>query len=337
MYTENPFRDVAIVLRAIAINTLAMASPSLYLRLARNTGRGSRDDRAAHESASDAANYFLECFDDYFDQLGIERQRIGASLAGKTVLEYGPGDVLGVALLMYAHGAARVQCVDRFPLVRMTEKNAAVYRRLLQVLEPPQRERAAGAFRESGVPESGFRPEAIDYAIAQDGVVGDGDAFDIVISRAVLEHVNDLDATIADIKRNLRPGGTSVHKVDLSDHGIDRYQPFDFLTWPQWLYRLMFSHRGFPNRWRLDRYRAAAARSGLRFRTLVPTGKVHTDRLQRVQPRLAGAFRGIPLEELAWSGFWMVLEHEDALAPAAEARVEEGASVAAPGVASARA
>ena len=320
MYTENPIRDAAIVLRAIAINAIAMASPSLYLKLARNTGRGSRDDRAAHESAADAAGYFLACFYDYFEQLGVERGGIGDYLAGKTLLEYGPGDVLGVALLMYAHGAERVQCVDRFPLVRMSEKNAAVYRQLLASMEPAARARAAGAFREVGVPESGFRPEAIGYAIAEDGLVGGGGGFDIVLSRAVLEHVNDLDGTIADIKRNLRPGGTSVHKVDLSDHGIDRYQPFDFLTWPQWLYRLMFSHRGFPNRWRLDRYREAASRAGLRFRSLVPTGKVSVDRLQRVQPRLARPFRGIALEELAWSGFWMVLAHADEAGTATSAR-----------------
>ena len=59
-----------------------------------------------------------QCFNDYFVKLNIDKFNITGWLTGKAVLEYGPGDILGVALLMKAHGAKRVICVDRFPLAK---------------------------------------------------------------------------------------------------------------------------------------------------------------------------------------------------------------------------
>ena len=35
----------------------------------------------------------------------------------KVIIELGPGDFLGVALLAFSKGADKVYCVDRFPLV----------------------------------------------------------------------------------------------------------------------------------------------------------------------------------------------------------------------------
>src|SRR2546428_12973317 len=78
-----------------------------------HTGRG-----AAESSARQIADYFWSCFYDYFEILGIPASDIGRYLKGKTVLEYGPGDVPAVAVLMLAHGADAAVCVDRFELYR---------------------------------------------------------------------------------------------------------------------------------------------------------------------------------------------------------------------------
>jgi SAM-dependent methyltransferase len=303
MYSESITHDVLLFCKAVCSNQLARFAPGLYVRLTGETGRG---DEAGDDAA--VADYFLRCFDDYFDALGIERDARGDFLAGKAVLEYGPGDVLGVALLLYAHGAARVQCVDRFPLSRVTPRNLSIYRLLLERLAPAARARADRAFAVHGDPASGFDPAAIAYKVTPDGLAGQPRAYDLVISRAVLEHVNDLPRTVADIAASLAPGGISVHEVDLRSHGLDRYRVYDFLTWPDALYRVMYGRKGFPNRWRVDKYRELFSRSGLRVRALRPTGTLSQDEIAPIVRKLPARLRGVSPQELAWLGFWAVLE-----------------------------
>lgn len=303
MYTENIGKDGYRFAKAVATNQLARFAPKLYMTLTHETGRG---DGGAEPSQT--ADYFLRCFSDYGERLGYDVEQFDDFLRGKTVLEYGPGDILGVSLLMYAHGAAFVQCVDRFAREKISKANIETYLEILDRLDPEKRRRAADAFNDHGDPGSGFNPAMIRYSVTRDGLINESEAYDLIVSRSVLEHVNHLDLTIRDIANALKPDGVSVHSVDLKSHNLDRYLPFDFLTWPETVYRLMNSHKGRPNRWRVDKYRECVARAGLRFMALAPTGKLQDDQIDRIRPKLAPRFRDLPTEELTWQGFWMVLE-----------------------------
>jgi SAM-dependent methyltransferase len=299
VYTENAPRDALRLAKASASNLLARFAPAAYVRLTQQTGRGSGEDDAA-----DIARYFQRSFDDYRHWLVRGGK---TAVEGLKVLEYGPGDILGTALLFHAHGAAEVECVDRFPLQQVSPFNAAVYRALIDSLSGAQRQRAESAFVRPGQPESGLRPEAVRYRITPDGLAARPAAFDAVLSRAVLEHVNALEATLADIESGLRPGGLGVHNVDLRSHNLDRYRPFDFLTWPEWQYRLMYSHKGFPNRWRPDAYRRWLAQSSLHTVALEATGRIGAADVARIRPHLPDHLSQASDDELAWTGFWMVL------------------------------
>lgn len=217
LYTENHPRDALLFAKALLSNQLARFAPSTYMRLTQETGRG-----GAEQSAVETAAYFARCVEDYRGQLGLDEAQFGPFLKDKSVLEYGPGDIFGVALLMYARGAARVHCVDRFPLHRASVKNLDVYREIVQALDEPARSRANSAFNEFGKPESGFNSDAICYVVSRFGVSGAKRAYDLIISRAVLEHVNDLGRTFQDVANALKPNGTAVHQVDLKSHGLDR-------------------------------------------------------------------------------------------------------------------
>jgi SAM-dependent methyltransferase len=304
MYTENPAKDAILFAKALMSNQLARFAPDLYMSLTRQTGRGEGE-----EDVTQIAEYFTRCFNDYRDQVGLNGDEFKSFLKGRVVLEYGPGDILGVALLFYAHGAERVCCVDRFPLSKLSTKNIDAYQYLLDSLTGRERERADNAFKESGNPASGFNQSAIDYRVARNGLSGSEKEYDMIISRAVLEHVNNLEETMLDVKRGMKPGGVSIHQVDLKSHGLDRYTAFDFLTWPEIAYRLMYSHKGFPNRWRVDKYKELAASSHLRVRHLSPTGLLDREKIEIVHPKLAKSLRHVTPEDLAWTGFWMVLEH----------------------------
>jgi SAM-dependent methyltransferase len=56
---------------------------------------------------------------------------------------------------------------------------------------------------------------------------------DVVISHSVLEHVLDVDAALAELRRITRPGGFGVHGIDAIDHrwyGEPGLHPLEFLT-----------------------------------------------------------------------------------------------------------
>lgn len=303
MYTRNPGKDAVLFIKAFVSNQLAKFAPKLYVDITRQTGRGKKEE--PHQASA----YFIECFQDFIQQLGFEVGEAKKFLEGKKILEYGPGDTLGVALLLYAHGAEAVHCVDRFPLSKMSSTNVEVYKQLLESLDTECRMRADNAFIEKGNPSSGFDTGAIAYQVTKNGLSGAIGEYDLIISRSVLEHVNNLEETMLDIKRSMKDKGIAIHKVDLKSHGLDRYTSFDFLTWPTPVYKLMYSHKGFPNRWRVNRYKEFAEKSKLHMKKLTPTGQLDRDKLDIVFSKLAGEFRDISADELSWLGFWMFLEH----------------------------
>lgn len=290
--------------RAIATNQLARIAPALYIRLTGQTGRGASEA----ETPEDIVEYFLRCYDDYVGEFGIARDLRPTWLAGKTVLEYGPGDVPGVALLMIGHGAEKVYCADRFRMLTLSAKNVDSVERLLTASGPAQRERMRGCFDRHGDPASGWARERIEYIVEPRGLSQLEGVVDFAVSRAVLEHVNDLVATFEDVARALKPGGRSVHLVDLKSHGLHVNEPLDFLTWPEWLWKLMYSSKGVPNRLRPNSYREAIAGTSLRMRSIRPIAKLDHTEVARIRPRLARRFRSLSDEDLAWLGFWVALD-----------------------------
>lgn len=289
------------IVQATMTNQLARYAPAWYVQITGQTGRG------ADEIHLDAVgDYFQKCFDEYFEHLGVAQSGRQDFLSGKRLLEYGPGDVPGVAILMVAHGAEQVVCVDRFPLVRMSPKNVQIVKLMLERLPNEARQRANRCFRQPGRPETGFNPQHIDYLVRPSGLSGLGDEADMVFSRAVLEHVNDLPASFRDMYAALKPGGVAIHLVDLKSHGLHRDNPLDFLGWPGWLWSLMYSAKGVPNRLRADAYRAAVAQTGFEILEMKPTLLASAEDVRNVRPQLAEPFKSLSDEDLSWLGFWLV-------------------------------
>lgn len=293
--------DLPRILKAFASNQLARFAPRAYVKLTRQTGRGDRKS----ETPAAIARYFEACVDDYFAILGIPASKRQEFLRDKIVLEYGPGDLPGVAMLLVAKGARKAYCVDRFSLVRVDEKSMVVINSLAASLSEVERQRLLACLANPDAPTQGFSADHIEYVVRPDGLSKMDKAVDLVISRAVLEHVNDLEATFADMVKAMRPGSLSLHQVDLKSHGLHRSNPLDFLEYPQWLWNLMYSHKGVPNRWRVDRYRELLGKQPLEVVDFYPTALFNKDDVKDVNGRLAEPFREICAEDLAWQGFWL--------------------------------
>ncbi|MEW5818114.1 MAG: methyltransferase domain-containing protein, partial [Spirochaetota bacterium] len=185
-----------------------------------------------------------------------------------------------------------------------------VYHEIIHSLKDRARERACSAFIKYGNPQSGFDPGKIKYSITKKGLSGENNRYDLIISRAVLEHVNDLENTFLDVSRALKKVGVSIHQVDLRSHNLDRYKDYDFLTWSPLVYKLMYGYKGFPNRWRVDRYKELADKFRLKCLKLEPTEKLDPVKIKIIHPKLAKPFRRLDQDDISWLGFWMIMEHD---------------------------
>ena len=197
-------------------------------------------------------------------------QQVGRRFVGAEVLEVGPGDNLGAALCLIGWGARRVVCLDRFDCLSEAHYEGAIYRALLETLEPPERARA-----ESCCPWSRDSEHPITGAITYLPGCGLEDAhralaansFDCAVSNATLEHVRDVTAGVAALAAVLKTDAWMFHEVDLRCHRrFEKISPLHFLTISNTLWRLMGSRLGAPNRIRINTYRKAFSATGFAIR-----------------------------------------------------------------------
>ncbi len=300
MFGIDKKEDTIRFVKAFLTNQYARIAPRSYIKYTNETGRGSQ-----WESVKNTAEYFRLSFNEYLKYLKVSEEDTAEFLFGKRILEYGPGDLPGVALLYYAMGAEKVYCVDRFPLISFSEFNAAVLNELIGKMTTEHQQRAKSCFNHYGEPKSGLKKDCIEYIINKNGLSCLNNEVDIICSRAVLEHVNDLHATFKDMDMALKPDGVVVHKVDLKSHGMHRTNPLDFLTWPAVLWHLMYSKKGVPNRWRLNQYRKAFANTKLKLELIESIEKCNKTDVDEVRPYLAKQFVGLSDDDLSCLSFWM--------------------------------
>lgn len=239
------------------------------------------------------------------------------------VVEIGPGDNFGVALLLLRHGAARVTAIDKFFSRRDSGQQAAIYRALsdrhgLAVLFD-------GAPAEGGIRNFSYLPGMPAERYFTSSQTG----YDTVVSRAVLEHLDDPLMSLDNMWAGLRPGGILVHRVDLRDHGMFAGRhPLTYLSIPAGIYRIIAAETGRPNRILLPAYRDHAAqrtwdcRFGITRLVGVPeefpalswealpeaARAASLQAVAAIRPRLAQPFRGLADADLAVAGFVLVAE-----------------------------
>lgn len=261
---------------------------------------GTHDGLSADQLVA-AARQYVE------DYLAFGHLEQGA-LRGRRILEVGPGNNFCVALmLLVAHEAEQVTCVDRFRSRPNEGQAHEAYRRLLEQCGGERNGRVSLETVETcaidGAGED--RPLVYLWDCGVEGAwrrLGEG-RFDLILSRSVLEHVSDVPAAIDSMARMLRRGGRMIHRVDLRSHEEEEQShPLDFLRpSPAW-WRLMTSHTGEPNRERRQTYERALAASGLCVRRFETTHSLPREVVAAVRGRLSAPFRAMTDEELMVTG-----------------------------------
>ena len=267
----------------------------------------------------ESLGYIQAVFEDYLHYSGE------AALSGK-VAEVGPGDNCGVALLLLDGGCESVDLVDRFYARRDLARQAAIYREL-ENRRPGLARRLMGADLEDEGTFPGIRRCYGEEASAETFFRA-GQAYDLILSRAVLEHVRDPLLAFQRMTEALRPGGLLLHKVDLQDHGMFsvHHGELKWLETPRWVHRMMSRASGRPNRVLTHHYRQVLASLPLEVDLLVtrlagvggidphvPYEAIPAELRERSMAfvasrrrHLASEFRNVSLEDLSVAGFFMV-------------------------------
>ncbi|NOU09708.1 MAG: methyltransferase domain-containing protein [Nitrospira sp.] len=191
----------------------------------------------------------------------------GLATAPRTVVELGPGDSIGIGLMALLTGAEQYYALDAVRHAS-TDTNLLVFDGLVQLLTVQAPIPSGGEF-------TGILPELGDYRfptkilsqarLAQsleperlrrlrDALAGDltaspiyylapmgrmneipSDSVDLIISQAVMEHVDQLEGIYAECFRSLKPGGFMSHQIDLRCHDTapewNGHWKYSELTW----------------------------------------------------------------------------------------------------------
>jgi SAM-dependent methyltransferase len=237
--TKNLFKNLAM-----------FVMPSLINRLRGTTGTGCTQ---LDSNIIELAEYARGVFTKYC--LHITKDDTYKTLKDKTVLELGPGDTLATALFFIAYGAKRVVCCDRFKLVVNPAKNTAIARQVLSLLPEQQRLRLETVLTFDSFGQARLNPTHIQYLHSRnDEIALEDTSIDIIVSNAVLEHVQNPAELFAEMNRVLKPGGIMVHAADLKSHELHHKTDLDFLVIPELLWKWMTFYRGAPNRLRKSDY-----------------------------------------------------------------------------------
>jgi SAM-dependent methyltransferase len=270
----------------------------------------------------------------YIDGVFGDYRRYGSvSRFEGRVAEVGPGDSCGVGLLFLADGCSQVDLVERGTPIH----DAAQIRELHRAIAARHPVLDQACSRGDARAEDLF--EGLTWhrdAGAESFFENRQGEYDFIVSRAVLEHVDDVEKSLVGMAAALKPGGRMLHMVDLRDHGLFHppHHELAFLETPQWLHRLMTRGAGRPNRVLTHEYRRILRSTGLTCEYLVtrvvgagaiephrPWSEIsaevreHAIRVVRAQRhRLAAEFLDVADEDLAVAGLFIVAQKQHARA-----------------------
>jgi SAM-dependent methyltransferase len=207
---------------------------------------------------------------------------------GKVILEIGPGINFGPILFLACYGAIPV-VADRFLAPWDAEYHPEFYRHLRDELrrqDPKLDLRPIDALLDSGA----YCPEILSRVESgTESMNLDSNSVDIVISNAVLEHLENHALAFSQLYRITKPGGWGIHQVDFRYHrSFDR--PLEHLLLsPSDFERAAGAFRDYGTYLRpfdmVDLFSAA----GFEVRDLRPNLFASPEYLQDILPRLRKA------------------------------------------------
>lgn len=255
--------------------------------------------------------------------IASDLQRAGVSLEGARLMEVGTGRGLEVPMGLYLCGAAAVHTYDLYRILldwridAMLSYFAAQSAAVADELAPFSAGGAAGVLERirsltAGQPSAAeaIRRMGIHYYAPADAAASglpDG-SIDAQISFTVFEHIPGeiIERILREASRVLRPGGVTVHHIDLSDHFAHEdgsISLVNFLQYPQKEWdRIAGNRYAYHNRLRVTPMHNHFRAAGHEILWHTTWRDERSERELRNGLRVAPEYAGQSVEELATVG-----------------------------------
>jgi SAM-dependent methyltransferase len=257
--------------------------------------RGGQDrggESWSDRSVNAHADHVVEVFDGMHAAIG--------DVSGKTGAELGPGDDVGVAYCFLKAGAKKVYTIERFSSVAFGDRAVALFRAIDHRLT----EHGSARIHDVFIQHDGrlaLNPAKIEHKIGLFEECGLPEPVDFIYANDVMEHVDDPAVVFRSAFDALKPGGIFVNNIDLAGHNVfsNADCPLDFLTCPDWLWELMFSHLVTTNRVRYSQFLRCARQAGLAIAREEVLIRADAQYLRNIRPALIERYRDLPDEDLS--------------------------------------
>ena len=213
-------------------------------------------------------------------------------IKGKNILELGPGQDLGIGLILLAKGARKYNAVDAHDLLAQSSEN--FYKALFHRLENDGLGKSSlDELQDQLERTQSGRADRLNYLWREDFDLSvlDGEGVDFIFSQAAFEHFDDVARTIEQLNQVVCPGAVFLAVIDLQTHTrwLRERDPLNIYRYSDSYYRLC-RYAGQPNRLRPVEYREILADNGWENIKVQPLTVLDSDYLRKVQPRLNGRF-----------------------------------------------
>ena len=198
------------------------------------------------------------------------------SIAGKNILELGPGSDLGVGIYLISKGCYQYNAVDVNDLMKSVPET--FYKRLFERLKSINAQTDINFLKNQLKAVTAGNSSQLNYVVRNDfdlvSSIGKS-KIDLVFSQAAFEHFNDIEETISQLSEVCKPGTILIIEIDLQTHSrwIRDEDPNNIYRYSNSLYSV-FWFSGIPNRVRPIQYKKAFEYHGWTDIQITPLSKL---------------------------------------------------------------
>lgn len=179
-------------------------------------------------------------------------------IRGESILELGPGDSFGIGLKFLFCGAEKVVCFDKFYARRDNVLLEKVYKKMFTQQVNFTFDQV---FDKNLIPKGGglhyYFGKGIEHINIHKKARISAESFDLIVSNQVVQEIYNPFPSLKKMIGLLKNGGKMIHYIDFEPYNYFRYhlkKEYEYLTFPECIYKWMVNKRGMGNRKRITEY-----------------------------------------------------------------------------------
>jgi SAM-dependent methyltransferase len=229
--------------------------------------------------AEKCIEYDMRVVDSWLHRLGEYTHGV-CSVAGKSILELGPGSDLGIGIYLLSKGCSQYNACDVNDLMLSTPDS--FYEKFFLKIKSTDNRADIDLLKSQLAKTKKGDSSRLNYVVRKDfdivSAFGES-SVDLVFSQAAFEHFDDIEAVASKVSAVCRPGAILIAEIDLKSHSrwIRDKDPNNIYRYPERVYNI-FRFRGSPNRMRPFQYKEAFERRGWSDVSITAVSKLHNDK-----------------------------------------------------------